>query len=204
MFKDKLEDIFNSKRQTSIQFVPTFKIVPIFNENEDYLCFLENFGIKTKLIKEFFAFYTNTLFKMGIVSDPEPNFNNLDYLEPCYKKYVPKLIDFESYIDVSKNRYLMIYHIQTCPIMRHCAVNFQIVFEYKKFNQDPTILVFPRWENPERDYHQLCEQIFENLYDVFNHVNKPEEVNIIDTWTAMTMEKEFFDQITVLHQINTI
>lgn len=204
MFKEDLEVILNKKRQTVINFSPFFHITPIFNEYEDPLFLLEQCGLKTNLISEFFSFYMKKLFDLGIISDPDVKFECLESLNVEYSKYIPKIIDFESYIEVSKNRYLIIYSMKTCPLMRHCAVNFKIVFEYTDFNKDPAILVFPRWQEPERTYHQLCEQIFENLYDVFNHVNKTDESNILDTWTAINMEKEYFEQITILHQIDTI
>lgn len=204
MFKDKLEDIFNSKRQTVTKFVPTFKVVPIFTDEENPLDLLETCGIKTTAITEFFSFYSQTLFNFGMIPDNTFSLNYFGSLNSAYVPYVPSTINFESYIDVAKNRYLVIYNMKTSPLMRHCATNFQIVFEYKKFNQDPTILVFPRWQDPVRNYHQLCEQMFENLYDVFNYVNRTDDINILDIWTAMRTEKEFFDQIAILHQINTI
>ncbi len=201
MFHQNLEIKFRKDSNSNFDVYSEKVRQPIFNTDCDYFSVLKNFDLKVEIVERFISFYKKTLYNMNmsdIVTDSYDLFGMIHY---PYIKYIENNINFNSYIDIINNRYLMIYKFKQRKPMKTVVNNFQIIFEFKDFNTEPEILIFPKWENPVTSYDNICNIIFNNLLDVFIYTNK---INNIDYKIPYDSDKYFFDSIVTINNMYNI
>lgn len=204
MFYRQLEHKFRTEKQTQFSLGTFNQIVPIFNVDEDYISFLKKCSLKTDIVEDFIKFYRNSLYQMTITDEIADVHKLCDDLNYPYNIYISKIINFESYIDVDKNRFLLIYKIPLKSPMKAQCGNFQLVFEFTDFNKDPCILIFPKWEDPEISYSYLCDFMFENIYEIFKFANKVDDSNIVEYKEAMKLDRGYFEGLSLINEMSII